>query len=315
MIAACPECAARYRVDEAKVGAKGARMRCAKCSTVFRIAAPGSIPTPTPTPTPAPAPTPAPEAAVAGRTRAAEGSLARPGIAPGEQEYDAERLVVVATAEAQIVDATASALEAWGLQALAVSHGAETMLAIQRTLPRVVILDTALPGMDGLQICEVIKRNESLQKIRVILIADSPDSQFVADLGEFGPDARRARMDLLDDLHELMSEFELPMSVGRAPSSSPAAPTEKPTASAADGLDEDRAKAARLARIVVSDIVLYQGEAFDRANLSGTLVEDFAVDLAEGRQLLSDRVDGRVCKERDHLVEELMRVAEERRKD
>jgi predicted Zn finger-like uncharacterized protein len=301
MIAACPECAARYRVDEAKLGAKGARMRCAKCSTIFRIPAPESTSAP------------APEAAVP--ARASEGSLARPGIAPGEQEYDAERLVVVATGQAQIVDATVSALEAWGLQALAISHGAEAMLAIQRTLPRVVVLDTALPGMDGLQICEVIKRNESLRKIRVILIADSPDSQFVADLGEFGPDARRARANLLDDLHELMSEFELPMSVGRTPSPPSAAPAKKPTASPADGLDQDRAKAERLARIVISDIVLYQGEAFDRANLSGTLVEDFAVDLAEGRQLLSGRVDARVCKERDHLVEELMRVAEERRKD
>jgi CheY-like chemotaxis protein len=223
--------------------------------------------------------------------------------------------VVLATGQTPIVDATVSALEAWGLQALAISQGAEAMLAIQRTLPRVVVLDTALPGMDGLQICEVIKRNESLRKIRVILIADSPDSQFVADLGEFGPDAHRARANLLDDLHELMSEFGLPMSVGRTPSPPPAALAEKPTASPADGLDQDRAKAERLARIVVSDIVLYQGEAFDRANLSGTLVEDFAVDLAEGRQLLSDRVDGRVCKERDHLVEELMRVAEERRKD
>ena len=40
MIAKCPECEARYRVDDAKVGAGGARLRCAKCSTVFRIGGP-----------------------------------------------------------------------------------------------------------------------------------------------------------------------------------------------------------------------------------------------------------------------------------
>ena len=61
--------------------------------------------------------------------------------------------------------------------------------------------------------------------------------------------------------------------------------------------------------------MLYQGEAFDRANQAGNLVEDFRFDLAEGRQLLAERVDGRVCAERDHLLEELMRVAEDRRKD
>jgi predicted Zn finger-like uncharacterized protein len=300
MIAACPECAARYRVDEAKVSARGARMRCAKCPTIVRI------------PPPEPASDPVPEVAVPPPAQAAADSQAGPGGLSAEEEYDADRLVVVATGESQIAAETVQALEAWGLQALAVSHGAEAMLSIQRTLPRVVVLDSRLPGMDGLQICEVIKRNKSLREIRVILISKSPDANFAAALGEFGPDVCRAREGLLDDLHGLMGEFELPMSVGKIASSQPAEP---PKAAAMDGLDEDRAKAERLARIVVSDIVLYQGEAFDRANRSGTLIEDFAVDLAEGRQLLSDRVDASVCNERDYLVDELMRVAEERRKD
>ena len=64
-----------------------------------------------------------------------------------------------------------------------------------------------------------------------------------------------------------------------------------------------------------SDLVLYQGEAFDRANRDGRLVEEFQGELAEGRQMLADRVDPRVIEERDYLAEELMRVAEDRLKD
>ena len=31
MIAACPECGARYRIDPAKLPARGARLRCSRC--------------------------------------------------------------------------------------------------------------------------------------------------------------------------------------------------------------------------------------------------------------------------------------------
>jgi predicted Zn finger-like uncharacterized protein len=37
MIAACPQCAARYRIDVAKLRPEGARLRCSRCETVFRV--------------------------------------------------------------------------------------------------------------------------------------------------------------------------------------------------------------------------------------------------------------------------------------
>ena len=40
MIAACPNCSARYRVDSEKIGPDGARLRCAKCEAVFRVRVP-----------------------------------------------------------------------------------------------------------------------------------------------------------------------------------------------------------------------------------------------------------------------------------
>ncbi|MCS5638447.1 MAG: zinc-ribbon domain-containing protein [Myxococcota bacterium] len=291
MIAKCPECAARYRVDDAKVGASGARIRCAKCSTVFRIGGPAS---------PAPLQAPAHPDEVA---------------APAERRHDPERLVVVATDREAPAAALVSALEAWGLQALRVSDGAEAMLMIQRHEPRAVILDARLPGMNGLQICEVVKRNESLREISIVLVADPADSQALAGLGAFGADAERGWGDEVSDLLELLGGFGLPVksAVPAAPGGSTAG-RERPPA-AADGLDGERAKAERLARVVISDLVLYRGEAFDRANRSGTLAEEFRIDLGEGRQLLADRVDTRVLDECDHLLDELMRVAEDRRKD
>ncbi len=286
MIAACPQCAARYRVDDAKVPARGARIRCAKCSEIFRIAAPDESPSAAPT-----------------------GPQAEP--APGQGVPDQDRRVVVALKDTEAAAATDSALRAWGLETETVRQGGDAMLALERTRPRAVILDAELPGMRGRQICEVVKRNDSLRAIKVILVEDFGE---VGPGEEFGPDARRTRADLAGALLPLMREFGLP--VGPEGAQAPALGKEHDEtarAPAADGLDAERAKAERLARIVVSDIVLYQALEFNRAIRAGTLLEDFRVDLAEGRQLLAERVDERVCKERDHVQEELVRVAEERR--
>jgi hypothetical protein len=83
-----------------------------------------------------------------------------------------------------------------------------------------------------------------------------------------------------------------------------------PPARRGDGLDEERAKAERLARIVVSDIVLYNERRFAAAARSGNVLDAMAGDLAEGRQLFEERIDARVRAERDHLKEELLRRAQ-----
>jgi predicted Zn finger-like uncharacterized protein len=49
MIAACPKCQTRYRVEPERLGPDGARLRCSQCSAVFRV---DSLPLPAPTPSP-----------------------------------------------------------------------------------------------------------------------------------------------------------------------------------------------------------------------------------------------------------------------
>jgi len=46
MIVSCDQCRARFRVDESKIGPKGARLRCAKCGHVFKVT--GDVPSPPP---------------------------------------------------------------------------------------------------------------------------------------------------------------------------------------------------------------------------------------------------------------------------
>jgi hypothetical protein len=76
-----------------------------------------------------------------------------------------------------------------------------------------------------------------------------------------------------------------------------------------DGLAAERAQAERLARIIVSDIILYNEDKFAEALKRDSVVETMSPDLEEGRDLFRSRIDERVRDERDHLVEELLRVA------
>ncbi|MDG2335122.1 MAG: zinc-ribbon domain-containing protein [Myxococcota bacterium] len=290
MIATCPECAARYRVDEKKVGPRGARIRCAKCSEIFRVSP-----------------------AQASEPPALSSQEPEPGASnPGRGE-GANVPGVVAVGPGASSSEILTRLGAWGVEAVDVNDGAEAMLAIQRTLPHWVILDAGLPGMNGRQICEFMKRNASLDEIKVLLVSADEDPRASASLFEYAPDANLQWADVPETLREVMEDFgvSLPPERGTASRVDLAAPSAAPAA--ADGFDEERARAERLARIVVSDIVLYQQEIFDRASREGTLLEDFRVDLGEGRRLLAERIDDRVSKERDYILEELLRVAEERR--
>jgi hypothetical protein len=80
------------------------------------------------------------------------------------------------------------------------------------------------------------------------------------------------------------------------------------------GIDEKVEQAERLARIVVSDIVLYSKEKFEAAVQAGNVLEAMQPEIAEGRSLFTARVDASIQETRDFLTEELLRVAEARGK-
>jgi predicted Zn finger-like uncharacterized protein len=328
MIAACPNCDAKYRVDEAKVGADGARLRCARCEAVFRVrgpaaAAPESVEAPA-------AARPKPKAQVAPPEPQA------PPQSEPEPSYDRERLVLVADPDDDAGKQAVGTLSGWGIQTILVQDGVEAMLAIQRHRPRLVILDAALPKMYGFQVCEVVKRNESLRDTIVVLVGAIHNSERYrrppSDL--YGADVYLEQPDLPDGLATVFARFGIPMSGSLAPPAAPApapvasAQASEPTVSAAapaaapaaaapaadvsPELAAEREKADRLARIVVSDIVLYQGEKFDAAIAAGNLMEAMDSEIEEGRSFFRQRISEEVRSERDHLADELRRVAGER---
>lgn len=356
MIAACPTCGARYRIDTAKLRPEGARLRCSRCESVFRVRAPeasGAAPPSAPreeVPPPAPPAAQQPPAASAMPSRQ---PAPPPEAAPAA--FDRERLVLVAHPETEAGKAIADALGGWGLQTILVQDGVEAILNIQRALPRVVVLDAALPKMFGFQVCELMKRNESLRSIHVVLVGAIHDQgRYRRPPGDlYGADEYIERQNLPDGLAPLLERFGLGVGGAPATPSAPAAPTPAPQptpapraepepaaapapqppapaaapapapqrsepapasapAAADPALAAEVEQADRLARIIVSDIVLYNPERFEEGLRSGDVVRALEAELEEGRALFAQRVDPRVGPPEQFLQRELMRVARSR---
>jgi CheY-like chemotaxis protein len=272
---------------------------------------------------------------------------------PAAEDTDRERLVLVADAEIEAGKAIAGTLIDAGLQPVLVHDGVEAILTIQRTLPRAVVLDAGLPKMFGFQICELMKRNQSLRQIQVVLIGaiHHRDRYRRAPSEIYGADAYLERHQVREKLLATLRGFGLPVARVAAeraavpPPAPPRPPREAPRVtrpapvptsearaqraeversslrpaaapaaapSADPGLAAEIARAERLARIIVSDVVLYNEDKLNAAIRAGNVSQSFESEMAEGRGHFAQRIDARVREMRDFLGEELLRVARAR---
>ena len=183
MIAACPRCSTRFRVGAERLRDEGVRLRCSQCQAVFRVYPP--------------------RAAVPKRRDdpAVEAELTPPPRPP-----ERERMVLVADPDATRGKASVAELGRLGLHPILVHDGVEALLTLQRSLPSRLVLDVELPRLSGAELCEVVKRNESLCSMHVVLTGRS---EALSGLGALraaglGPDALLEHADLPGALAEAL---------------------------------------------------------------------------------------------------------------
>ncbi|HWR97981.1 MAG TPA: response regulator [Candidatus Methanoperedens sp.] len=272
----CPACRRYYRVASAPP-APGTRLRCTKCGEVFALgAAPG---------------------------RAAAEALPAPRRAAPPRPR-----VLVATDGPDFRLLIGEVLESAGCELRHAGRGEETWEALGSWRPQVVLLDVALPGLPAFELCERLRGTPALAGTGVILIASvfqrtrykrAPTSLYGAD--DY-IEKHHIRDRLPGKVAGLLSSAPTP-----APADAPQPPRgavsareqevlvseELPVAARVpqrQGLERLQESLRRFARIIVSDIALYNQDLVDRGVREGTFIELLAKEIEEGRRLYQTRV-------------------------
>jgi DNA-binding response OmpR family regulator len=72
------------------------------------------------------------------------------------------------------------------ISAKLVASGDKALEAIKSDIPDVLILDIMLPGLSGVDILDLIKKDQSLKKMLVIVVSNTDQAKDLAKVKEFG---------------------------------------------------------------------------------------------------------------------------------
>lgn len=222
-------------------------------------------------------------------------------------------LILVANDDEETSRLIVSLLQSRGFSTATTNDGNETLLAARKLKPRVAIIDVALPGMFGFDVCEAMKNSDDLRSIKIVLMAAIYDKTKYkrAPTSLYGADAYIEKHHIRDGLAEKI-EFLVSECEGEKEHAQPVAgvnglhdeavkeivPNENDQSDS-----EEHEKAKRLARIIVSDIALYNEQLISQGIKNNNLYELLKTDIEEGRRLFRERVPQNVWEKRDYLKE------------
>ena len=303
-----------------------------------RPAAPAA-PRPAAPPAPA-APRPAAPAAPRPAAPAAPAAPATKPLATGPYKPKTPSLgtVLVADSDDAFLKHIAKLLLQDSFTVYLAHDGAVAMELMKSKVPQAAIVDVGLPKIFGFEIAEMTKQDPALKdKVKIILLGSvyekdryrrQPQSFYGAD--EYiekhhdGPvimqKVRKLVLNEPEPTPPAPAEEVAPAPVSPAPPPAPAArpapapapaapaPAPRPAAPPAPGAaptpdDPAHQKAARLARTIISDILLYNPEQVVRGIKEGNVYELLAKDIEDGSKHYNSRVAESIRAQRNYFKE------------
>ena len=141
------------------------------------------------------------------------------------------KLILVVDDEPAVVQALAKRCELLGLQVCEAHNAVEAMAAInqQEVRPSLLLVDYNMPGADGLTLCDMLKTNEGLSSLPVILLTGYDDQDTRRRCRDAGAHYVRKDVDSWKNLEPLICrllglERRAPVPVPDPPSSTPNPP-------------------------------------------------------------------------------------------
>ena len=100
----------------------------------------------------------------------------------------AQKNIFVVEDEEDILDLIRHHLSKDGYVVSTATNGMEAVKSIQRKVPDLVLLDLMLPGMDGLDVCRMLKKNSKTADIPILMVTAKDEESDVVTGLELGAD-------------------------------------------------------------------------------------------------------------------------------
>ena len=84
-------------------------------------------------------------------------------------------MVMIVDDEPDMVELIASMLKHLGHVVSTAYSGEEALTKLETEKPDLILLDIMMPGLDGIQVCGIIKRNPKTSKIPVVMVTARRD--------------------------------------------------------------------------------------------------------------------------------------------
>ena len=239
----------------------------------------------------------------------------------GKPESSGRPLILVANESKAFCQTVSDLLEENGINVDSAHDGEVALEKIRDQRPDIAIIDVALPKVFGFEVCETVKNDPLLKETQIILLAAIYDkTRYKRNPGSlYGADDYIEKHHIHDRLLDKIWEMVPSKGSGaesQTPHTSIVPPElEKDISNSAEEdfkevEGEDHLKAARLARIIISDIALYNEalvlEGVKNNNLSDVLGDE----IEEGRKLFMQRVSKDIWDKKDYLQESLDELIE-----
>ncbi len=91
--------------------------------------------------------------------------------APFQDSMPAVKRVMVIDDSAMVRKLIAQKLETSGYEVICAAGGIEALETIKQIVPDLILLDTAMPQMDGYQVCQAIRGNDATKDVPVVMIS------------------------------------------------------------------------------------------------------------------------------------------------
>lgn len=190
-------------------------------------------------------------------------------------------------------------LRALGFDVSIAETGDAALELIRRTDPHLVIVNVYLKGKLGVEVAESVKGDKDLAKTKVVLIG----ALFRANRFRANPTNLYGADEYIE---EQIPEKEFRQIIERLfPASTDEVRFE----------EREREEARRLARLILSDIIIYHPQKVEEGICNDTFFELLRAEIDEGRQYYDSRVPERVRRDSEIFTETFKQFVESKREE